>query len=118
MWPVGVTLASAEIFRAARRYAPTPHPRVTASPLSLEERPLCRVSKDGPWASHGSRRRFTAHHEGPRIIPPRFATPSPSRGVDRARVVVQTTLDGEGAGNAGCAVRTRSLACKGRKHTS
>src|ERR1700722_2695643 len=56
LWPVGVTLASVEIFRAARRKAPTPHP---------EERPLGRVSKDGPQhLSHGSRRRFAApHHE-------------------------------------------------------
>src|ERR1700731_2936495 len=51
-----------------------PHPRVTASPLSLEERALARVSKDGPRGSDGSRRRTgqrkraagraPPHHEG------------------------------------------------------
>src|ERR1700732_1039411 len=30
------------------RHLQRPHPCVTASPLSLEERPLGRVSKDGP----------------------------------------------------------------------
>ena len=54
-------LGEREVEFRVRRVAVRPHPRATASPLSLEERRLRRVSKDvATMGPHGSRRRKSA----------------------------------------------------------
>src|SRR5882672_10733879 len=69
-----------------------PHPRVTASPLSLEERPLGRVSKDGLRVSwfETPRKRAAPHHEETLLRRPR---------IDRRRAAhTQYILQHSGAG--------------------